>query len=202
MAGCRRSPSNIAQHIHLEQGDVEAGFAKADVIVEREFTTPMFHQGYIEPHASTAFWNTDGQVTIWTTTQGAFPVRQQAATSSGSVGEGQGRPDARSAAASAARSLVYLEPVAALLRRKSGKPVKLQMDRDRGVRGHRARPRARAIQRQDRRDQRRQDRGGRGDARLRGRRLSRRSPVGAGAQCMFTPLRHSQRQGRRLRRAA
>ena len=77
MAGLSENPSNVAQHIHLEQGDVEADFAKADVIVEREFRNPMFHQGYIEPHASTAFWNNDGNVTIWTTTQAPFPVRQQ-----------------------------------------------------------------------------------------------------------------------------
>ena len=58
-------------------GDVEKGFAEADVIVEQEFTTATVHQGYIEPHNATAFWNADGQLTVWTSTQGAFEVRQQ-----------------------------------------------------------------------------------------------------------------------------
>ena len=56
-------------------GDVEAGFAEADVIVEGEFGTTMVHQGYIEPHASTAKWNEDGELIVWTSTQGAFGIR-------------------------------------------------------------------------------------------------------------------------------
>ena len=47
--------SNIASHIQLEVGDVEKGFAEADVTVEREFNTAMVHQGYIEPHNTTVF---------------------------------------------------------------------------------------------------------------------------------------------------
>jgi xanthine dehydrogenase molybdenum-binding subunit len=129
LAGLSEKPSNIAQHIHLEQGDVDDGFAKADIVVEREFTNPMFHQGYIEPHASTAFWNNDGNVTIWTTTQAPFPVRQQ-------VCDIIGLPPARVkivpteiGGGFGGKTLVYLEPAAAILSRKSGKPVKLQMDR-------------------------------------------------------------------------
>src|SRR3712207_8736988 len=56
-----RSPSNVAQHLQFDYGDIEKGFAQAEVVVEREFTTKMVHQGYIEPHASTAVWNADGQ---------------------------------------------------------------------------------------------------------------------------------------------
>ncbi|MGH2587419.1 MAG: xanthine dehydrogenase family protein molybdopterin-binding subunit, partial [Dehalococcoidia bacterium] len=110
-------------------GDMEKGFAQAQVIVEREFTTKMVHQGYIEPHASTAIWNPDGQITIWTSTQGAFPVRAQCAEVLGQpiskvkvipteIGGGFG-----------GKIPVYLEPVAALLSKKTGKPVKIQMDR-------------------------------------------------------------------------
>ncbi len=68
-------PTNIASHIQHQRGDVEAGFAEAAVIVEREFTTAMVHQGYIEPQNATALYNPDGQMTIWTSTQGAFGVR-------------------------------------------------------------------------------------------------------------------------------
>src|SRR5262249_36900333 len=46
-------PTNIAAHFRHQRGDVEKGFAEADVIVEREFKTEMVHQGYIEPHSST-----------------------------------------------------------------------------------------------------------------------------------------------------
>ncbi|HZU76214.1 MAG TPA: molybdopterin cofactor-binding domain-containing protein, partial [Dehalococcoidia bacterium] len=77
LAGLADKPSNVASHLQMVKGDVEAGFAEADEVIEREFRTPMFHQGYIEPHACSAQWNQDGQLTIWTSTQGAFPVRAQ-----------------------------------------------------------------------------------------------------------------------------
>ena len=72
-------PTNIAKHFLFEKGDVAAGFAQADVIVEREFDTSMVHQGYIEPHNATVLWNTDGKITVWLSTQGSFTVRQQTA---------------------------------------------------------------------------------------------------------------------------
>src|SRR5262249_40503820 len=77
LKGVSEESSNVAQHLQFEYGDTEEGFKQADVVVEREFTTKMVHQGYIEPHASTATWGADGQITIWTSTQGAFAVRAQ-----------------------------------------------------------------------------------------------------------------------------
>ncbi|MDP6716919.1 MAG: molybdopterin-dependent oxidoreductase, partial [SAR202 cluster bacterium] len=66
---------NIAGHVQALQGDVEEGFKQSDVIVERELTTSMVHQGYIEPFAATAFWSPDDRLTIWATTQNAFGMR-------------------------------------------------------------------------------------------------------------------------------
>ena len=74
-----------------KRGDVEAGFAEADDVVEREFTTKMVHQGYIEPHNATAIWNADGTVTVWTSTQGAFVGAHTARRDSAHAG----RPDPR-----------------------------------------------------------------------------------------------------------
>ena len=44
-------PSNVAKMVRFAKGDVEAGFAEADVVIERRYTTKPVHQGYIEPHA-------------------------------------------------------------------------------------------------------------------------------------------------------
>lgn len=123
-------PTNIAEHILFEQGDVKLGFEQADVVVEREFRTATVHQGYIEPHATTAHWNADGQLKIWTSTQGSFSCRQQVAellqapvsqvtVVPTEIGGGFG-----------GKIPVYLEPVAALLSRKTGRPVKMAMNRD------------------------------------------------------------------------
>lgn len=122
-------PSNISKHLHFEQGDVDAAFKKCDIVIEREFKTASVHQGYIEPHVSTALWNQDGHLTIWTATQGSFTARQQTAellqlpvsqvtVVPCEIGGGFG-----------GKIAVYLEPVAALLSRKSGRPVKIIMTR-------------------------------------------------------------------------
>ena len=72
-------PSNVASHMAFEAGDMEQGFRQADVVLEREYETASVHQGYIEPHNSTAFWNADGQLNIWCSTQGPFVVRTNVA---------------------------------------------------------------------------------------------------------------------------
>lgn len=123
-------PTNVAVHLHFEKGDPSQGFAEADLIVEREFRTESVHQGYIEPHVATAFWNRDGHLTVWTSTQGSFTARQQTAellqipvsqvtVVPTEIGGGFG-----------GKIAVYVEPVAAMLSRKTGKPVKVLMQRD------------------------------------------------------------------------
>src|SRR5207237_7389349 len=72
-------PSNIAKRVEITLGDVDAGFAKADVIVEREFKTAPVHQGYIEPHAALATVSEDGTAELWCCTQGHYIVRAHCA---------------------------------------------------------------------------------------------------------------------------
>lgn len=121
--------SNVAGHSQQVLGDVEAAFARADVIVEREFRTKMVHQGYIEPQTCTALWGQDGRLTIWNSSQGQFGMRDQIARVLDvpvseikvvplEIGGGFG-----------GKLRAYLEPVAALLSRKSGHPVKITMSR-------------------------------------------------------------------------
>ncbi len=121
--------TNVANHFVFEVGDPGKGFDEADVVVEREFRTQSVHQGYIEPHTATALWAADGDVTIWCSSQGHFNVRDQTAIVLGipisdikvyplEIGGGFG-----------GKTLVYLEPVAALLSKKTGQPVKVSMSR-------------------------------------------------------------------------
>ena len=121
--------TNVADHFQHVKGDIDKGFADADVIVEREFNTVTVHQGYIEPHAASAFWNTDGRLHIWCSTQGAFPARDATAQALGlpvsqirvtpmEIGGGFG-----------GKIPVYLEPVASMLSKKSGRAVKIVMSR-------------------------------------------------------------------------
>jgi xanthine dehydrogenase molybdenum-binding subunit len=127
--GSRSSaPSNIAAHVQVRCGDIEKGFQEAALVVEREYTTATVHQGYIEPQNAAAHFNADGRLTVWCSTQGAFGVRDQLAeileiplsmirVVPMEIGGGFG-----------GKIEVYLEPVAALLSRKSGfRPVKMTM---------------------------------------------------------------------------
>jgi CO/xanthine dehydrogenase Mo-binding subunit len=123
-------PSNVAKRVEFGHGDLEAGFAKADVIVEREFNTAAVHQGYIEPHACVANYTADGQAEIWCTTQGHFVVRAHCAklcdmeiskirVTASEIGGGFG-----------GKTVVYLEPLALELSRKAGQAVKMVMTRE------------------------------------------------------------------------
>ena len=124
------TPSNIATRAQMNLGDVEAGFARADVIVEREFRLPRAHQGYIEPHACTVRYDEDGQSLIWCSSQGHFDVRMSTATL---LGMDQGKikvVPGEIGGGFGGKTTVYLEPVALILSRKAGKPVKMVMNRD------------------------------------------------------------------------
>jgi xanthine dehydrogenase molybdenum-binding subunit len=123
-------PTNVASHTRHQRGDMATGFAEADVIVEREFNTAMVHQGYIEPQASTSHWRNDDHIDVWTSTQGAFDIRDQVAellqmpvgkvkVTPTEIGGGFG-----------GKFTAYLDVPAALLSRKSNHhPVKIVMSR-------------------------------------------------------------------------
>jgi CO/xanthine dehydrogenase Mo-binding subunit len=122
--------SNVAQISTFGHGDVEAGFAEADVIVEESYKTEQTHQGYIEPHACLATVGPDGQGELWVTTQGHFVFRNTCAAllgmdvaklkvTSSEIGGGFG-----------GKTHVWMEPVALALSRKANRPVKVVMTRE------------------------------------------------------------------------
>ena len=131
--GDRSEPvTNLANRFEFRLGDLEQGFAAADAVVEREFHTRPVHQGYIEPHAATAQWNTDDTVTLWCSSQGHFALRDHTSTILGmpvskvkiipmEIGGGFGGKGMGGC---------YLEPVVAALSRKTGRPVKIAMTRN------------------------------------------------------------------------
>ncbi|MGA2410995.1 MAG: xanthine dehydrogenase family protein molybdopterin-binding subunit [Candidatus Binataceae bacterium] len=122
-------PTNVANHIQLPRGDVDAGFKQADFIAEREFKTAMVHQGYIEPHNAVGIYNADGHATIYCSTQGTFNVRSLTAQLL-AMPEGNIKVvPAEIGGGFGGKLAVYLEPLALLLSKKTGQPVKLVMSR-------------------------------------------------------------------------
>jgi len=123
-------PSNVAKRIEIVLGDIEAGFAKADVIVEREFNTAPVHQGYIEPHATIASVSEDGSAEVWSSTQGHFIVRAHCARLLG-MDIGKVRVTASEIGGGfGGKTVVYLEPLAVALSKKAKRPVKMVMSRE------------------------------------------------------------------------
>src|SRR5712692_5582632 len=124
------APSNVAKRVEIVLGDIDAGFQKADVIVEREFKTAPVHQGYIEPHAALASVSEDGSTELWCSTQGHFIVRAHCARLLG-LDIGKVRVTATEIGGGfGGKTVVYLEPLAIALSRKAKRPVKMVMSRE------------------------------------------------------------------------
>ncbi len=122
-------PSNIAGKLEHKLGDIDAGFAEADVIIERSFKTAPVHQGYIEPHAALVSVTPDGKATIWSSSQGHFMVRAMTALLTGLPQNNVRVIPAEIGGGFGGKTIVYLEPLALALSRKSGRPVKMKMTR-------------------------------------------------------------------------
>jgi CO/xanthine dehydrogenase Mo-binding subunit len=123
-------PSNIVGKLESKKGDIGEGFAKADIVIEREFTTRPVHQGYIEPHACLISVGADGKTTIWSSSQGQFMVRAMTAHLTGIPQSNIRAIPAEIGGGFGGKTIVYLEPLATLLAKKSGRPVKMVMTRE------------------------------------------------------------------------
>lgn len=122
---------NIAGEPKTEtRGDVNAGFAQAEVVVEQVYTTQSALHNCLEPHGCTAVWEA-GQLTLWESTQSIFDVREQVAEKlrlpehhvrviKQYMGGGFG-----------SKQIAWKHAViAALLSKESGRPVQLMLDRE------------------------------------------------------------------------
>ena len=116
---------NVCNRARIVVGDVERGFEEADHVFEHRFRTSMVHQGYTEPRAAVAAWDSSGQVTVWSNTQLPFEVQNTLAevlqilpskirVVVPGIGGGFG-----------GKLRLGVEHFAAFLARKSGRPVKV-----------------------------------------------------------------------------
>ena len=121
-------PNGVRYH-ESGHGDLETGFASADLVIEDTFRTEATHQGYIEPHACLAQLGGDGKGELWCCTQGHFHVQKTCAAlldietsalrvTPSEIGGGFG-----------GKTAIFIEPVALALSRKTNRPVKLVMSR-------------------------------------------------------------------------
>ena len=114
----------------LLSGAARLRFQTTDEVVELSFKTAPVHQGYIEPHATLARFDSDGQVELWVSSQGHFVVRTMVCRLLGIRTADLRVHAAEIGGAFGGKTVVYVEPVAVALSRKSGHPVKIMMSRE------------------------------------------------------------------------
>ena len=118
-----RSP-NLVDQARYDRGDLEAGFAEADVVVERSYSTSIVHQGYLEPQTVTAAIDPLGALTIWSSSHGVFMPRQALAKALGWP-EHKIRVAAPVLGGGFGGKGLLVQPLAAALAIKYGRPVRL-----------------------------------------------------------------------------
>jgi len=123
--------TNIANHTKLRKGDVEKGFEQSEYIVEREYSCPSVQHVPMETHVAIVQWGMGDRVSIWTSAQSPFTVRNlfcnafklphiNVRVQIPYVGGGFG-----------GKAGIGVEPLCAVLSRKAnGKPVKFQASRE------------------------------------------------------------------------
>lgn len=123
--------SNIANHTQLRKGDPEAAFESCEWVIEREYTNPSVQHVPMETHVAIVQWGHEDEVTIWSSAQSPFTVRNLFCVAFGLshnkvrvvvpyVGGGFG-----------GKAGIGIEPLVAVLSRKAGgRPVKLTATRE------------------------------------------------------------------------
>ena len=122
---------NVVRYHESGHGDVEAGFAEADLVMEDSFVTEATHQGYIEPHACLGHaLGSDGKGELWCTTQGHWYAQKYLRCTLLGIETSQLRVTASEIGGGfGGKTTVFIEPVALALSRKANRPVKIVMSR-------------------------------------------------------------------------
>ena len=121
--------TNVCHRFRLVHGDVEQGFAQADVTIEETFRTASAQHSAMEPHATLAAWTPDGRLELHTGTQTPFNLRDDLAGVFGIEPERIRVIAPPMGGSFGAKTFTRLEAVTACLARKAGRPVKAVLDR-------------------------------------------------------------------------
>jgi xanthine dehydrogenase molybdenum-binding subunit len=132
--------NNVMPPVIVKRGDVEKGFAEADLILENEYVLGRPVPGYMEPNVCACQWDGNGKLTMWSSTQTAFMVR-------GILAEVLGVPynkvrvivDHMGGGFGAKQDLFQHEFLCALLARQTGRPVRMEFTRKETFLGGRTR---------------------------------------------------------------
>jgi len=135
-----RFARNINTRVEWHFGDVERGFAEADVVREETFVGNRTYQSPMEPHCALALWEPEGRLTLWTSTQVVHYVQHQMARLL-EIPEGNVRVVMTHCGGGfgGKAEVNPLEICAVLLSRRTGHPVKMRYTREEMMRHCRGR---------------------------------------------------------------
>ncbi len=119
---------NLFAHQVWDKGDVEAGFADADVIVEADYSLSKGHQAYLESHNCVVKAEPDGRVEIWASNKAPFNMRAQMAQAYGIPADSMKVNPTYIGGDFGGKGSSMDVPLAYALSRASGRPVKMVMD--------------------------------------------------------------------------
>jgi len=134
--GERDETSNLLLEYHLRRGDIEAGFAQADVIIESTYRTHAQEHAYLQPEAGLAFVREDGRIEIIAAGQWMHEDRAQIAHALGLPAEQIVVRYPAIGGAFGGREDLSVQIILALAAWKTGRPVKIVWSREESIRGH------------------------------------------------------------------
>lgn len=120
---------NVLKHLAFHRGDVEAAFAQADIVIENEYRTPTGDHCFLEPEASVATVDDQGNVTVYTGSQIPFEDQRQIAASLALPLEKVRVVQTQVGGAFGGKEDIHTQIHAALLAQATGRPVKLVFTR-------------------------------------------------------------------------
>ena len=120
--------NNVFAHITWGQGDVDQGFAEADLVFEHTFNAQLMHQAYIEPHACVVSTEESGQVRVWVNNKDPYPLREQLAAVWGIAEESIVLHPCSIGGDFGGKGSFMDVPLCYYLSLHSGRPVKMVMD--------------------------------------------------------------------------
>jgi len=121
-------PTNIASQMNFKRGDIEAGFAEADIVVEHTWRSAVVHQSYIETHSTVADYDASGELSVWTSTQAPFYISEELSQTLG-IPENKIRVTATEVGGGFGGKIYLQELMVAALAMMVRRPVKYIMSR-------------------------------------------------------------------------
>jgi len=128
--------TNVLQSYRIRKGDIQKGFAQADVIVEDDYFTPLTEHAFMQPEAGLAYIDEQGRITVHSAGQWAHDDRHQIAHALDLPEEKIRVIYTPAGGAFGGREDISVQLVLALAAWKLQRPVKIVWSREESTRGH------------------------------------------------------------------